>query len=151
LAVVTNGELTNPRRRIPLAVAAAAAAACATSLLSGLIYSITLIGSPSDFLDPSFYGVSFYVGAVAATVAAVACPILFVLVGLPLHALAVRRKWTSVWAYTVVGLAVSCVAASAALFVFPFDAAIAVPLTAVGGCVAAVVFWMVARPDKRIS
>jgi hypothetical protein len=148
---VTNGKSIDGTYGTPLAVTAATAAACVTSLLAGLIYTLRFVRSPGDFLDPSFYGMTFYVGAIAATVAALVCPLMFVAIGLPLHALARRHKWTSVWVYAVVGLAVSSVAAIAALFVFPLDRDIVVPLTVVGGTVATLTFWIVARPDKRFS
>jgi hypothetical protein len=148
---VTSWKSTDPTDEIPLAVAAATAGACATSLLAGLVYTLRFVRSAGDVLDPSFYEAIFYVGIIAATVAAVVCPLLFVVIGLPLHALACRQKWTSVWAYAAVGLAVSCVAAIAVQFALPLSRDIAVPLTVVGGSVATLTFWMVARPDKRVS
>jgi hypothetical protein len=148
---VAKEESTDRTDGMPLAIAAATVAACATSLLAGFIDTLRFLHSPKDFLDPSFYGATFYVGAIAATVAALVCPLLFIVIGLPLHALALRRRWTSVWAYEAVGFAVSCVAAIVALFAFPLDRAFAVPLTVLGGAIATLAFWIVARPDKQAS
>ena len=147
---MTESRSTGSTNAISLAVAAATGAACATALLGGLIYNATFVRSPGDLLDPSFYAATLYVGGVAAMVAAVICPLLFVVIGLPLHALSRRHHWVGVWAYASVGLAISSVAAIAAVFAFPLDRDLAMPLTIVGGTVATLAFWIVARPDKSL-
>lgn len=133
--------------RLARAITAASLAACLTALLSGFVYvykfSDGLITAASD---PTFYQAGFYVGLIAMTISLLACLLLFSILGLPLYRLSLRLRWVRAWQYAVVGFGVSCFAAIGAFLTFPLDREFAVPLTMIGGTIATLAFWSVARP-----
>jgi uncharacterized membrane protein len=138
-----------PVEKQHLAVVVASLTACMAALLAGFIYVGQSARSLMELADASYFGASFYVGFVAMVVAAVVCPVVFTLVGLPLHRLSLKRGWVLPQHYLLVGFCVSCLAAIAAFFLLPLDRALAVPLTIAAGTLATAAFWYVARPDRQ--
>lgn len=136
-------------QKLALAVIAATLVACVTALLSGFVEVIfELVGSVNALTEPSVYEVGLYIGVAAMAVASFVCPLLFVIVGLPLYALLLRLRWVDAWHFAVVGVGVSSLTAVGAYIAFPIDRDLAVPLVIVGGTFASLAFWYVARPDR---
>lgn len=134
--------------KLTLAVVIATFAACVTGLVAGFAYVLESSGDLHEAIrDPTYYQASFTVGLVAVGVIVLICPLLFIIVGLHLYRLSVQRSWVSMWHYAATGVGVSCVAAIGAFLVFETDRQLAVPLTVIGGTIATLVFWAVARPD----
>jgi hypothetical protein len=97
-----------------------------------------------------------YVGGTAAIVSMVVTPSLFVLIGLPLYGLSIRRRWTSAFHYAAGALAVTIPLCALLLYsstrwiaLQPQDVTLAIIIMLIVGPSAALVFWKVVRPQVQ--
>jgi hypothetical protein len=136
--------------QLTLAVVIGTFAAGVTALIAGFAYVLQSSEDLHEAIrDPTYYQASFAVGLTAVGVIVLVCPLLFIIVGLRLYRLSVRRGLVSIWQYAATGVGVSGVAAIGAFLVFESDRQFAVPLTVIGGTIATLAFWAVARPDRE--
>lgn len=149
--------------RLGLAVTASAPAAGA---LLALVFAFTVLRSaifmvPHPTIDSEFVQADF--GQILINTAMVAVggfmlggiigwPVMMAL-GLPLHALLIRKTTAKAWHYAVAGLAAGAAAgflrfATERGQATPNDLTILLSIGSVGGVFAALLFWMIRRPDK---
>ena len=73
-----------------------------------------------------------------------------VVLGVPAHLLLVKRRWTSGWTYTLVGLVVGACVAEAVFGWFAWNPSFLF-LGAIFGALTAFTFWAIARPDASFT